>query len=58
MIARYEQGSVSPTVSTLERILGALGQEVEIVIRESTCRPFQGPLDVGFTSIEGQSGAA
>ncbi|NQW71262.1 MAG: helix-turn-helix transcriptional regulator [Actinobacteria bacterium] len=26
MIARYEQGSVSPTVSTLRRILGALGQ--------------------------------
>ena len=44
MIARYEQGSVSPTVSTLRRILGALGHEVEIVIRESTCRPLSGPI--------------
>ena len=44
MIARYEHGSVSPTVTTLLRIMNALGQEVEIVIRESTFRPLSGPI--------------
>jgi len=44
MIARYERGSVSPTVYTLKRILAALGQEVELVIRESTHTPLSGPI--------------
>lgn len=44
MIARYERGSVSPTVNTLKRVLAALGQEVELVIRESTHTPLSGPI--------------